>query len=189
MTDVIIPNHPKRARFPINVYKWRECSEPKAWGSLFKDADALRVCLFAYEAPLIVRAFEDGAEVWKDSCLELFIRPEQDARYLNFEVNPLGNMIIALGANRHDRISMLDIKPQLDLRVTISPASKLWGVKYSIPFRLLEKIYGCKVGPRFYCNLYKCGGADDHLGMWREVNTETPDFHQPDSFGSIIMAE
>ena len=185
MPAVIIPCAPDCARLPIGIYKWTVREGPEAWSELSRAPESLEVKLCAREAPLIARAYEDGAEVWKDSCLELFIRPEQDARYLNFETNPLGNMIIALGADRYSRVPMLHIKPRLGLRISIAPSDRLWSVSFSIPFALLSEVYGAGTGPRYLCNLYKCGGADDHLGMWREVGTEKPDFHRPEYFGEI----
>ena len=41
-----------------------------------------------------------------------------------------------------------------------------------------------------WANFYKCGG--DHeiqpYGSWAPIDSPTPDFHRPESFGRVILA-
>jgi hypothetical protein len=132
---------------------------------------------------------EDGGDVWEDSCLELFIRPDQSPAYLNIEVNPLGAMIIGLGPGREDRRDLPELKPRLGPVIAIEPCAGRWEVSYKLPFGMLREIYGDPVGPLFRANLFKCGGVEDHYGMWREVQTPEPDFHRPEYFGPLLLRD
>jgi hypothetical protein len=125
--------------------------------------------------------------VYKDSCLELFIWPEQDERYLNIEVNPLGAMLIGFGAGREGRKNLLEIKICMGSLLTIDPGKKQWSASCVLPFSLLREIYGRSAGPMFLANVYKCGGFDDHYGMWRESKTVSPDFHRPEYVGALVL--
>ena len=69
------------------------------------DGKHLFVRMEAVEAP--VRATLTGPldQVCDDSCLEFFFAPlTEDARYLNFECNPLGNLYLGFGAARDTRV-------------------------------------------------------------------------------------
>jgi hypothetical protein len=172
---------------PIACYRWVGNTGPKAWGELFYDSEAIHVKLCAYEWPLSVRSWEDGGEVWEDSCLELFIRPDQDERYMNIEINPLGAMIIGLGRGREDREDLLELKPRLRPCVTVEPCEGRWSVSFYLPFMVLWEMYGQPAGPLFWANLFKCGGLTENYGMWRGVRSPQPDFHRPEYFGALVL--
>jgi hypothetical protein len=180
-----IPSAP--VTLPIAHYRWTGTTGPKAWGSLAWDREAIHVKLCAYERPLAVRVMEDGGNVWEDSCLELFIRPDQHPAYLNIEINPLGAMIIGLGAGREERKNLPELKSRLGPLITLDPCGGRWEVSFKLPFAMLGEIYGNPLGPFFRANLFKCGGVDDHYGMWREVQTVEPDFHRPEYFGALVL--
>jgi hypothetical protein len=159
----------------------------KAWGELSYDDKGLYVRLCACETPLLANAGEDGGTVWEDSCLELFIRPDNDERYINFEMNPLGAMVIGLGPGRQEREDLLSIKPSLRLSVTIIPSGGFWYASFKVPFAVLREVYGRDAGKVFWANLYKCGGTDGHYIMWREVPVKPIDFHRPEYFGQLAL--
>jgi hypothetical protein len=151
------------------------------------DQEAIHVKLCACERPLAIRVMEDGGKVWEDSCLELFIRPDRSPAYLNIEINPLGAMIIGLGAGREERKDLLELKSRLGPLITLEPCTGRWEVSFKLPLAMLGEIYGDPVEPLFWANLFKCGGVDDHYGMWQEVQTAKPDFHRPEYFGALIL--
>jgi hypothetical protein len=174
---------------PIAHYRWTKTTGPDAWGNLAWDPEAIHVKLCAYERPLAVRVMEDGGKVWEDSCLELFIRPDQNPAYLNIEINPLGAMIIGLGPGREERKDLLALKPRLGAVITLDPSEGRWEVSFRLPLAMLREIYDSPLGPLFWANLFKCGGVDDHYGMWREVQSPKPDFHRPEYFGALILQD
>jgi hypothetical protein len=182
-----IPSDP--VSLPIAHYRWTKTTGPKAWGNLAWDQEAIHVKLCAYERPLAVRVMEDGGNVWEDSCLELFIRPDQNPEYLNIEINPLGAMIFGLGPGREARQDLLELKPRLEPILTLEPCAGRWAVSFKLPLAMLREIYKGPVGPLFRANLFKGGGVDDHYGMWREVQAAEPDFHRPEYFGALILQD
>jgi hypothetical protein len=69
-----------------------------------------------------------------------------------------------------------------------------WQVTAEMPLKLLKKLLGCDSLPfgggyTFKGNFYKCGDetAVAHYGMWNYVGTETPDFHRPEFFGTLVI--
>lgn len=174
-------------RLDISTYRWTAETGPEAWGELSRNESALLVRLCAREYPLVANTSRDEGTVWQDSCLELFLCPEGGEEYLNFEVNPLGAMIIGLGAGRENRRSRIGLKEHIGLEIGIRPVEGLWQAEWRLPFPLLEEVFGAAQGPRIRCNLYKCGGIDSHYGMWRDTGTKAPDFHRPESFGTLAL--
>ena len=45
--------------------------------------------------------------VCEDSCVEFFVRPSCDKRYINFEVSAIGTMLIGLGEGREERLALI----------------------------------------------------------------------------------
>ena len=133
--------------------------------------------------------------VYQDSCLEFFCAFDQNqAKYLNVEMNARGTCLCEIGTNRYDRvdISADGVTPP----VTVLPylTSDQWSVQFTIPFVMLTRLFGVTEqtfvpGYRFHGNFYKCGdqSAAVHYAMWNPVRTQAPDFHQPSYFGTFIM--
>jgi len=67
-----------------------------------------------------------------------------------------------------------------------------WTVRYRVPQMLFRKYYGEVLRPGLAgkANFYKCGDetAVPHYGAWSPPLAPTPDFHRPDSFGSIVFS-
>ena len=44
-------------------------------------------------------------------------------------------------------------------------------------------------GVKLRGNFYKCGDLTryEHYGMWNPVQSDTPDFHRPESFGELVL--
>jgi hypothetical protein len=136
--------------------------------------------------------------VYKDSCVEFFVDgfPEKSRGYLNIEANALGTMLIAFGRDRHDRrplsvgeVAGLEVRPSLAAPVDGDIGADGWALDYRLPTGLFEGLFGVRLGPgiRAAANFYKCGDATEipHYGAWSPVGTPTPDFHQPEYFGTL----
>lgn len=131
--------------------------------------------------------------VYRDSCVEFFISIDDDQRYYNFEFNCIGTCRAAYGANRVER----DFLPK-SLIETIGHQSSFklnnglvnWELTLSLPKELFchHSLVSFK-GLRGKANFYKCG--DDlpvpHFLSWNPIDTATPDFHQPLSFGELMF--
>ena len=139
---------------------------------------------------------EDGSPVYTDSCVEFFMKKEEDSNYYNFEFNCIGTCDAAYRQSR-------DIKESLtpeqyasirrystvgDQTFAEKTGIHSWELLVAIPFNVMgldaknlpEKIRG---------NFYKC--ADDtempHFVSWSPIHLPTPNFHCPDFFGEIYF--
>ena len=76
--------------------------------------------------------------VCTDSCLEFFLAPwSEDARYFNFEFNPLGALYLGFGGERATRVRQV-VK---DAEKSFAPkpffTAEGWGIEYRIPVSFL----------------------------------------------------
>lgn len=162
--------------------------------------EAFRVRMRAWERPVRVAAHVHNGGVWEDSCIEFFLNPAPAAgrRYLNFEVNAEGVMLLGFGPDRHDR-RLLDFDPaRFRISADVPPGKAAeWNepyytLQFDIPVAFLEELYGVlelKPGTVMAGNFQKCGEktANPHYGVWNPILTKAPDFHQPDYFGRLIL--
>ncbi len=134
---------------------------------------------------------EDNGEVYKDSCVELFIDPDGNGTYYNFEFNCIGTTHHAYGISRYQReLSHKDIlntiirKPSLGYSpVDITNQKVYWDLEVLIPCSALFR-HTIDQLKSFYCNVYKCGGKDNykHYLSWFPIESSKPDFHRPEFF-------
>lgn len=139
---------------------------------------------------------EDGSPVYTDSCVEFFMKKEEDTGYMNFEFNCIGACDASRRRSRSESESVTpeeykSIRRYPSVRKdTFSEKTEIysWELIVSIPFTVMgldpenlpEKIMG---------NFYKC--ADDtqspHYVSWNPIETAQPDFHRPEYFGEIYL--
>lgn len=187
----------------IECYPWKQNSyTPKVSVKVFYTPTHFHVKFYAVENEIKVEYKNMNDPVCQDSCVEFFINPnpEKDDRYLNFEVNPIGTMLLGLGKGRHGRALITD-RSDFDsfaIKTSVKPeeaadfSGDCWSVEYAIPFRFIEKIYGRVAfdsGKRISANFYKCGDYTryPHYGCWNEIVSEKPDFHRPECFGELVL--
>ena len=139
---------------------------------------------------------EDLGEVWKDACVEFFINPAGDDLYYNIECNCIGNVLLACGQGRAGRIGAA--------RETVSGISRWaslgrhyvgeiteeteWEVALVVPFAVFFRHDIGNLDHRdVKANFYKCGGRGEyeHYLSWNAIDTEKPDFHRPEFFGTL----
>lgn len=175
----------------IESYVWDVSGyRPEARAYVTYDDEGLRVLLCAFESTIQANVTEFNGDVYKDSCLEFFFKPfEDDARYLNFEVNAAGTALIGLGADRFDR-KLLAEKPEC-MNITASRhRGAWWAVSYDIPFDFIEDVYGKRPQPGDIMrgNFYKCDESiHPHFGSWAPILNVYPDFHLPQWFGRLKL--
>lgn len=151
---------------------------------------------------------EYQSPVCQDSCAEFFVRPRDGKGYFNFEINPLGTMLLFYVTDP------TRVGPGLKEYQAVPPdaasAVKVWGsmvhptgeqeiegpldwsIQYFIPFSLFETYLGPvrpAAGDRWRANFYKCGDktSKPHWAAWAPVG-ETLNFHQPAVFGELLFA-
>lgn len=183
----------------INSFHWEEpgFSRPESAAKLCVAAGSgIYARLWSYESNILARCEGRDGEVWKDSCLELFIAPiAGDKRYMNFEMNPNGALLCEIGEARHDRrlISELTaVEPVVSPFRFGSERGNAWGCSLFIPERLISELYGIdfKAGEgEMKGNFYKCAddSASPHFGAHFPAGSAELGFHNPDCFGSFIF--
>ncbi len=184
----------KAEKTNISNYMWMDNGySPKVVVQMCYDDEAMRI-RFEVEESMPRSIYTVANEpVYKDSCVEFFVQPdpENDQRYLNFEMNSKGTLLLGLGEGRHERI-----QPKRPGGIGFDIKSKVqtdkWSVSYVIPFTWLTGIFrdfAPTPGHVMRCNFYKCGDDTElpHYGSWHIVTSETPDFHRPCDFGEIVF--
>lgn len=137
---------------------------------------------------------EVDGDTYKDSCMEWFINfnPAAGDDYLNFEGNAAGVLHCKLGKDRYVRnaLSAGICRPT----ATVKLEEDKWSVDYYISLETVKAVFGrdsFAPGDVLRSNFYKCGDETDapHFGMWSLVAQERLDFHTPQFFGELVIAE
>ncbi|MHC1739220.1 MAG: carbohydrate-binding family 9-like protein [Ignavibacteriaceae bacterium] len=156
---------------------------------------------------LLAKYTKDQEPVWRESCVEFYVKPKDSTGYMNFEFNCLGTLLSSHVIN-HERtkdgfkdwrfISKEDCQDVLRKTSIKEPTAvevkreTEWYLEFFIPIFLLEKYFGnvgIQNGDKWLCNFYKCGDdlSNPHWISWsgvRELN-----FHNPEDFGSLIFVK
>ncbi|NOU64021.1 hypothetical protein GC096_08290 [Paenibacillus sp. LMG 31461] len=185
----------------IDHYLWLDNGyKPTVKVKLMYTSERIHLHYSVYEANPTITYRTINEPVCKDSCVEFFFQPlpESDPRYLNFELNAAGNLLLKLGTNRFDRTYLLDVDSALFLihaspecydRITKMP---YWQLEFSIPFRWIQTIFpdfSPEAGRKICANFYKCGDHTPipHYGCWNRVTSSVPDFHRSCDFGELEL--
>ena len=102
------PDWNKIEKAPIDRKLWLPCEQISAYAQLAYDDSRLYVHLHAEEPT--IRAENTGIldQPCQDSCLEFFFSAaEQDARYINIELNPSLCIYFGFGTGREDLMRIL----------------------------------------------------------------------------------
>lgn len=182
----------RRPFAPIDCYAWAGDYRPEARAYLAWDEVGLRALLCAREETVSRRVTAFNGDVWTDSCLEFFFRPfPEDPRYVNIEVNAAGAALIGVGADRERRQRLAECPAGMDFRAS-SHGGGWWAVAYTVPFSLIEALFGRKwePGAAFNGNFYTCDETlHPHFGSWSPIDAPAPDFHRPECFGRLTFGE
>ena len=183
-----------KSSLKISDYKWSNNNYmPVVEVYLCHNNDAIKVGFTSFETDIRCKEANEDGLVWCDSCVEFFIKPfENDERYINFEMNPAGAMIMSIGTNKYDRKSLIALyKNWLNVKTQI--LKDCWKAEFIIPFDIIREIYSNHIDSITYLkgNFYKCGDETPypHFGMWNEIDTDEPFFHTPECFGNIYLQQ
>ncbi len=149
---------------------------------LFIKFDVVEHCLPRIECR------RDQDPVYQDSCVEFFIL-DKNGSYHNFEFNASGVCLSASGENRANRTprnmdEMLSVM-RIPLGVDELENGYYWSLIVGIPFAICQ--FQC--GMSYDVNFYKCGDLTEqkHYLSWNKIDSEKPDFHRPDCFGTMTL--
>jgi hypothetical protein len=142
--------------------------------------------------------FQD--EVWKDSCVEIFLRPPGD-HYFNFEFNCGGALRCSF---RH-----VDCSREPDLLTPVQgalvriyhslpavvdpeiPDEIHWTLEFAIPRGVIEDCLKKELqfsGTTWRANLFKCADESSHPHWLSWAPVPELNFHRPGSFGELIFS-
>jgi Carbohydrate-binding family 9 len=124
-------------------------------------------------------------QLWERDVAEVFLQPpEMSGRhYTEFEVSPNGFWIdLEIGAG-----AKADLQSGLRRRAAIDEQKKTWQAELVLPMRSLTAHFDPQQTWRV--NFYRVEGAGEprFYSAWRPTNTPVPNFHVPESFGSLIF--
>lgn len=176
----------------IDQYPWRSAARPyspEAQARMLWNEKGLFLRFEIWEQNIRATYTEPNAPVCRDSCVEFFFCPDAaDARYLSFEINPLGALLIGLGTGGNDIVYLEDDRRIFNVQVVCE--KDYWRVSYAIPFEFIGR-YFLKTANRLRGNFMKCADLSPtpHHGCWSLIETEIPIFHKPEFFGGILLEE
>ncbi len=131
--------------------------------------------------------------MYKDSCLEFFVKPFEDvSEYLNIECNSKGAFLCEIGEGKYNRKllkGVSDFSPVVESFFDKDVNGAYWGVKIEITEDLLKDVF--RVNDVCFstvkCNFYKCGDDCEipHYLAYSPVTTLPPGFHNSECFAKF----
>ncbi|MBI5076632.1 MAG: carbohydrate-binding family 9-like protein [Nitrospirae bacterium] len=141
--------------------------------------------------------------VYKDSCVEFFVKPKHDRGYFNFEFNCGGALLcsyivdptrtsegfcdfVKLPEEDAKQVRIYHSMPEIVEPEITEPVT--WFLEFFIPFCLLEQYVGSignVAGQSWHANFYKCGDetSQPHWASWTPLTEKN--FHLPECFGTL----
>ena len=183
----------------IDIVNWSDFSYcPTVEFRMVYGDSALMLQYRVKEQAVRAVAAVDNGEVWKDSCVEMFIKPDRNDLYYNFEFNCIGVCLLSVGSARAGRemakpevLSQIRRKTSLERKPFAERKEETkWELTAVIPFACFFKHPDYSPdGKTARANFYKCG--DDltvpHFLSWNPIKADEPDFHRPECFGTVTF--
>lgn len=184
---------------------WREGSDHKPKTSVRLLYDSLGIFgIFRVEDRYVRSVYAEYlSPVYKDSCVEFFVKPKQDRGYFNFEFNCGGALlcsyivdpartpegfrnIVKLPEEDGKKVLIYHSMPEIVAHEIKEPVT--WFLEFFVPFCLLEQYVGSigKIsGQSWQANFYKCGDETSHPHWASWTPLPEKNFHLPECFGEI----
>jgi hypothetical protein len=152
-----------------------------SWDSLFIQFQCRYRELYTYEDKDNRRD-----QLWMRDVAEIFLQTGADEfrTYKEFEISPNGDWLdlhIAPGQKT-------DLFWNIESRVTVNPATRIWTAEMSIPMQKLTPSFH----PReiWKLNLFRIEGAEPNrfYSSWQPTYTDKPNFHVPECFGELVFS-
>ena len=177
------------APWPDHAYK------PEVTCSLIQGSDCLYLQFDVKEKIAKAVYGNTNDPVYKDSCVEFFIAPDQGMIYYNFEMNCIGTILGGFGDNKAGRQFLPEsllkvISIQTIMRKQKDSDLAHWELTAVLPFEVfLNHNLVSLRGQKCTGNFYKCGDdlPEPHYLAWSDIKNSTPNFHLPEFFGEITF--
>lgn len=188
----------------ICCYNWSDRdpdSLPRVRAELLYSDAGLYARYTVQEKTIRAVHFTPNDPVCQDSCVELFISPDWRI-YFNFETNCAGTLLLFSGTERRNRIPVpLELRKDIDIVTSLASGVSVenqpcppdgWKLAMRVPLALFSRHTATDApcsGTQWKGNLYKCGDLlpEPHWASWAPIQTEKPDFHRPEFFGTFIF--
>ncbi len=183
----------------INIINWEEFSyKPDVKFRIAYCQDNILLKYYVNESNIMAKETKINGDVYKDSCVEFFISPDQNDTYYNFEFNCIGIPHVGYGKAgikknliNSEILKLITIKSSLGNQPFDEKTGGFqWEMMIIIPKECFayDKNIVLK-GLTANANFYKCGDntSKPHFVTWNPVGTKKPDYHQPRYFGEIFF--
>lgn len=175
--------------------QWEDAKDIKVKLELFHTKTDLLLEFDIIEKELRMESKFNNDTVYEDSCVEFFVKRCDSKEYLNFEISASSFMLVGKGESRFNRVlfrnkEISEIKRDISIleknrnnchwRVNISINLVKWGL-----LNAGENIENLILKGNFY----KCGDKlkEPHYLSLFPINSESPNFHVPNSFKEILF--
>ena len=178
----------------IDVIGWpdRFPYKPDCKFKIGRSKDKLYIKYYIKEKNIKALYSKDMSPVCKDSCVEFFCKLPEQKSYYNFEFNCIGTCLANKREGRTQNVNPLNESQLLQIERYPSlekqtfeekQGSFEWELTVAIPLKLIEAENADKI----YANFYKCGDEtkEPHYLSWNPIETDNPDFHRPEFFGTV----
>lgn len=192
---------------PLTVGHFHSASSdhrPHTEAKMLHDGDALSGIFRVEDRYVVYTNTEFQSPVYRDSCVEFFVRPLPSKGYLNFEMNCGGALLAQYiedprrtpdGFAKFTRLpketgSKAEIRGAFDAPIPAEIGDSVtWTLSYRIPVAVNEQFVGALgelAGQEWRANFHKCADASSHphWGAWAPI-AEKLDFHNPAQFGLL----
>ncbi|MDD3902939.1 MAG: carbohydrate-binding family 9-like protein [Sphaerochaeta sp.] len=169
---------------------WGEAESIEVSSRLSYSQQFLHVRFSVMEKQLRRMTTEHNQQTYTDSCVEIFLKSENQTEYVNFEFSASTKVLVGRGEGRGNRtLYPISLIKQIPVSVQILEnciERSIWKLEASIDlslFGLVEPNTSLS-GLRLMGNLYKCGDGlkEKHYLSYAPVGTLKPDFHTPSFF-------
>ena len=184
----------------ISTLNWPEAFPyaPSVSFAMAHDGATVYIRFHVDEKTSAALEMNDGRDVYKDSCVEMFLMPGDDGWYYNFEFNCAGTLCYSCRPGRQGAVLAPEACHADVLRRTSLPHEVLaethveggWSLTAAIPVTaLFRHDVQSLCGRRMKMNCYKCGDglSTPHYLTWAPVRTEKPDYHRPEFFVDVLF--
>lgn len=182
----------------IGCVNWCNDFPYKPYSTFVIAVSATRLYVFFSVISKDLRAVNtvDLSPVADDSCVEFFMQLPGNEEYWNFEFNCIGTLN---ASHRVERTNPTRLTPE-ELAsiqryascgtepIEEQEGTYCWDLTVSIPLELIG-LDGNKLPDFIKGNFYKCAGqtANRHYVSWSPIDSDKPDFHRPDCFGTLWL--
>jgi hypothetical protein len=189
----------------LNIRPESSSHHPQVKARLLYTPEGISGIFCVVDKYVICKRTQPMDQVWRDSCVEFFVKPGVGIGYFNFEFNCIGVLHASYitsplrtegGGREHSLFTIEDcheVKTCCSLKETTEKEISdpvTWTLQFFIPFKVIEKYAGqinTDLLDGWTCNFNKC--ADDssnpHWITWAPI--KELNFHAPESFGKLIF--